>query len=391
MTHQPDVVVLGGGPAGSTAATLLAQHGHRVTLLDRDKFPRYHVGESLMPDTYWVLRRLGALDAVRAAGFVQKQSARFTDADDRDPQPFYFFENNPHDCSQTWQVRRDTFDDILLRHSHDSGVDVREETLVLGATAGAVRLRDRNGREETLTPRVIVDATGPASFFGRGGAADAKPTKACVWNYFKNAPRESGPIDAGATLVVSRRERHGGFWHTPLADNLVSVGVVAPDLPGGPEAAFWREVENCPAVKQRLAGAEPVAAFRTATDTTRSMRVAGDGWTQVGDAVGFFDPLFSSGVHLALRSASMAADAVNEGLRNGDLSANQLGKWGPEFYKGRDRIRRLADAFHDGFRFGAFVRDYPTYRRHLLDLLFGDVFKDMIDELWPAVDACTAG
>lgn len=391
MTEQPDVVVLGGGPAGSTAAALLARHGHRVTLVERDRFPRYRPGASLMPAAYWVLRRLGALDAVRAAGFWPKQSVRFTDADGRDPVSLFFFENNPHECSQSWQVDRATFDHLLLQTAREAGVDVREGTAALDVVPGSVRVRAADGREELLTTRVVIDATGPASLLGDRRVPDPRPPKACVWGYFQNAPRDAGPGEAGATVVAARRGGNGGFWVTPLAGGVLSAGVVADALPGDPTAAFWREVEDCPAVAARLAGAEPAAPFRTAAATPRSSMVAGDRWVTIGDAVGFFDPLFGSGVHLALRSAAMAADAVSAGLKAGDLSPGQLGAWGPEFVRGRDRLRRLVDAYYAGFDAAAFVRRHPRHRRHLIDLLAGDVFKEMIDEVWPAVEDCTAG
>jgi flavin-dependent dehydrogenase len=406
MTTNPDVVVLGGGPAGSTAATLLAQHGHSVTLLEREKFPRFHIGESFMPDTYWILRRLGMLEKMKTSQFVNKYSVQFVNDQGTESQPFYFFENNPHECSQTWQVLRSEFDEQLLRNAAEYGVDVREETRVIDVTFDGdrqtgVRFRTKGGDDQVLTPKVIVDASGQSAIIGNRlklRNPDEKLKKASVWSYFKGARREPGKFDIGATLVLQLKEKKGWFWYIPQHNDVVSVGVVAEvdylfkdNSP--PEEVFWREVENCPAVKRRIEGSERVDVFRTTKDYSyRSTRFAGDGWVLVGDAYGFLDPIYSSGLQLAFRSGSMAADAVHEGLTSGDLSGAQLGKWGPDFRKGMDRIRKLVYAFYEGFHFGQFVRKYPQHKRHITDLLIGDFFKESIDEVWePLADVLQEG
>ncbi|QEL15656.1 NAD(P)/FAD-dependent oxidoreductase [Limnoglobus roseus] len=396
MDKQPDVVVIGGGPAGSTAATILAQHGHSVTLLEREKFPRFHIGESFMPDTYWILRRLGMVEKMKTSDFVQKYSVQFVNASGQESQPFYFFENNPHECSQTWQVLRSEFDEILLRNSESFGVDVREETRVLdvlfdGDRQTGVRIRNKDGTDETLTPKVVVDASGQSSVIAHRlklRQTDPKLQKASVWSYFKGAKREPGKFDVGATLVLQLKDKKGWFWYIPQHNDVVSVGVVAEktDLfrdDSSAEEIFWREVENCPAIKQRIEGSERVDVYRTTKDYTyRSTRCAGDGWVLVGDAFGFLDPIYSTGLQLAFRSGSMAADAISEAIKANDFSAAQLGKWGPDFVTGMDRIRKLVYAFYEGFNFGAFVRKYPHHKRHITDLLIGDFFKDAIDEVW---------
>jgi flavin-dependent dehydrogenase len=160
----------------------------------------------------------------------------------------------------------------------------------------------------------------------------------------------------------------------------------------GHEQTYREEVDRCDAVKARIDGAERTAGYFATRDYSyRSTEVAGDGWVLVGDAFGFLDPLYSSGVLLALRSGEMAADAIAEGLAAGDTSAAQLAKWGPGFNEGVDRMRRLVCEFYGGFSFGAFVRRYPELRGAVTDLLIGDLFTERVDRVWPAMESLYDG
>jgi flavin-dependent dehydrogenase len=393
---NPDVVVIGGGPAGSTVSTLIAQQGYRVQLFEREHFPRFHIGESLIPETYWVLRRLNMLDKLKKSAFVKKYSVQFINQHGKLSEPFYFMDHKPHECSQTWQVLRSEFDQLMLQNAREHGVDVHEGVRVLellfdGTRAVGVRIALEDGREREVRARVVVDASGQSSMImSRLGLREWDPVlkKAALWTYWEGAKRDQGK-DEGATLVIQTEGKNGWFWYIPLHNNIVSVGVVAaydylflnrpePDH----EAIYFTEVKRCPGVKERIAPGRRVAPFRAAKEYSyRATRAAGDGWVLVGDAFGFLDPLYSSGVLLALKSGSMAADAVVEGLQKNDLSEAQLGKWGDAFARGMERMRRLVCEYYDGFSFGRFVRRYPQFKGHLTDLLIGDLFKDSVDEV----------
>lgn len=403
--EEVPVVVIGGGPAGSTAATLIAEQGHRVALFEREHFPRFHIGESLIPETYWVLKRLGMLPKLRESHFVKKYSVQFVNERGKLSEPFYFVEHKPHESSQTWQVVRGEFDKLLLDNAREHGVEVHEGARVLevtfeGERAVGVRVQHQDGSQRQIACRVVVDASGQSSMImSRLGLRqwDEQLKKAALWTYWQGAYRDTGR-DEGTTLVLRTEGKKGWFWYIPLHNDIVSVGVVADHnylfrdrASGDHEAIYNEEVARCPGLHPRLAGAKRVAEFRAAKEYSyRSSRASGDGWVLAGDAFGFLDPLYSSGVLLALKSGQLAADAVAEGLAKGDTSAAQLGKWEPDFRRGMDRMRRLVCEFYDGFSFGRFVQRHPHLKGHLTDLLIGDLFHDKVDDVIGPMDAMRA-
>jgi len=400
---DPEVVVIGGGPAGATVSTLIAQRGHRVRLFERERFPRFHIGESLIPETYWVLERLNMLPKMQQSHFTRKYSVQFVNSLGRQSAPFYFWDNKPHECSQTWQVVRSEFDKMMLDNAREHGVDVHEGTRVLdvimeGERAVGVRIKGESGDPVDVPARVVVDASGQNGLLMNRlnlRVWDPVLNKGAIWTYWQGAYRDTGK-DGGATIVIQTGSKNGWFWYIPLHDDIVSCGVVAPfdylfkgrkDYP----KTYEEEVDDCPGVKERIANATRVTGhFATKDYSYRSSRVAGDGWVLVGDAFGFLDPLYSSGVLLALRSGEQAADAICDGLERGDTSEAQLGRWGRSFNEGVDRMRRLVCEYYGGFSFGQFIRQHPDLRGTVTDLLIGDLFTDKVDKVWGPMDALYA-
>lgn len=400
ISNAADVVVIGGGPAGSTVSTLIAQKGYHVELFERERFPRFHIGESLIPETYWVLERLKMLDKMKQSHFVKKYSVQFVNSKGKLSAPFYFWDNKPHECSQTWQVVRSEWDLMMLKNAEEQGVRAHQGVRVLevlfeeGRAAG-VRIQKEDGAQQEVRAKVVVDASGQSAMLQNRfklRAWDPILNKGAIWTYWEGAYRDTGR-DEGATLVVQATNKQGWFWYIPLHDNTVSLGVVAPfdylfKGRGTHEETYNEEIERCPAVKERLKSAKrKTGYFATKDYSYRSKDVSGDGWVLVGDAFGFLDPLYSSGVLLALKSGELAADAVVEGLEKGDISAVQLGKWGPMFNQGVDRMRRLVCEYYDGFSFGNFVRNFPNLKGIITDLLIGDLFTDRVDVAWQPMES----
>jgi len=398
-----DVVVVGGGPAGATVSTLLAKRGVAVQLFERERFPRFHIGESLIPETYWVLERLDMLDKLRRSHFVQKHSVQFVNAAGSYSAPFYFQDNKPHECSQTWQVVRSEFDEMMLENAREHGVDVHEGARVLdivfadGRAVGA-RVQTAAGARE-VRANVIVDASGQSGLLQNRlklRVWDPVLSKGAIWTYWQGAYRDSGR-DEGATMVIQTPSKKGWFWYIPLHDDRVSVGVVGPfdelfRRGGSHQETYEEEVDSCPVVQERVGSARRIAGFFATKDYSyRAREAAGDGWVLVGDAFGFLDPLYSSGVLLALKSGELAADAIADGLETGDVSAAQLGRWAPSFNHGVDRMRRLVCEYYDGFSFGSFVRRFPHLKGRVTDLLIGDLFTDKVDVVWEPMESMYAG
>src|SRR5436190_3128962 len=268
VTHNgnpnADVVVIGGGPAGSTVSTLLAQHGYHVKLYERERFPRFHIGESLIPETYWVFQRLKMLDKMKASPFVKKFSVQFINAAGKLSAPFYFHDNKPHECSQTWQVIRSEFDTMMLDNAREQGVEVHQPARVLEVLfdrdrAVGVRVQKEDGSQEEVRAKVVVDASGQSTMLQNRFKLrlwDPVLNKGAIWTYWEGAYRDTGR-DEGATIVLATANKQGWFWYIPLHNNTVSVGVVAPfdylfKGRGSHEQVYDEEVEACPAIKKRV-------------------------------------------------------------------------------------------------------------------------------------------
>ncbi len=390
-TQKYDAVVIGGGPAGSTAAAVLAGHGRKVVVLEKDRFPRYHIGESLMPYCYFPLERIGVIEKIKASNFPQKYSVQFVSTMGKVSQPFYFFQHMEHEASTTWQVVRSEFDQMLLNNAREKGAEVREETKVVeilrenGAVVG-VRA-EHHGHEETFRAPMTLDASGrDALAVARNGwrVPDPQLKKIAIWTYYRGALRDPG-LDAGATTVAYLPDK-GWFWYIPLSDDVVSVGVVAEreylfDEGRDLATVFQREAQKNPWVSEHLAPGQQFGRYWTTSEYSYRSRYCGeDGLVLVGDAFAFLDPVFSSGVFLALRSGELAGDLVHAALSDGDVSAARFQGYGEQICGGIEAMRNLVYAFYDQeFSFRELFQRYPDVRPDLTDCLIGHLFRDFQD------------
>ncbi len=389
--HEPfDVIVVGGGPAGATAGALLAQKGRRVLLLEKEKFPRYRIGESLMPYCYFTLERLGLIEKIKSSHFPKKYSVQFVSTEGTVSTPFYFFQHFHHEAATTWQVLRSEFDLMLLDNAREKGVQVWEETRAGetihgdGFVAG-VRAIDGKGQTHEFRAPLTLDASGRDVFSmtrNRWKVRDPMLNKIAVWTYFQGARRDPG-LDEGATTVAYLPQK-GWFWYIPLPEDRVSVGIVAEkdylyrdsrDL----STIFCREIGNNPWIQEHLAPGRQVGRYWvTGEYSYRSRYCAANGLVLVGDAFAFLDPVFSSGVFLALRGGELAAEAADRALASGDCSARQFEAYGLEMTRGLEAMRKLVYAFYDQeFSFRAFIQRFPQLRGDLTDCLIGNLFGDL--------------
>ncbi len=385
-----DCLIIGGGPAGATAATVLAMHGRRVAVLERDTFPRYHIGESLMPYTWFTFERLGVLDWFKAEACPRKQSVQFVSTRGQVSQPFYFFETIKHPCATTWQVMRGDFDRMLLDNARAKGAEIRHgvavrELITESGRAVGVRADVRRGGSESVYADAIIDASGrDAVLASKLGwkRRDADLDKIAIFTYFKGARRDPGR-DAGATTVAYIPEK-GWFWYIPLVDDTVSVGVVADASylyrdTRDPTEIFLREAKACQWIRDHLAPGTRVEPVRvTGEFSYRSTEVGGDGFCLAGDAFSFLDPVFSTGVFMALKSGEMAADAIHAGLNAGAITAATFDDYGRQVRWALDQFRQLVLAFYNQtFSFRAFLEAHPDLHPRLVDALVGNVFADL--------------
>jgi halogenation protein CepH len=406
MPTRADVIVIGGGPAGASAAAILAENGRSVLVLERDPFPRYHVGESLLPALWELWDRLGVTAQIEAAGFVPKQGIRF--AMKGDPEdvvlltaeyPEYF----PR--SYTYHVDRARFDALLLDNARAKGADVRE-----GWTVSDVWIEDgwvkgvdaapEGEPSRRITADVVVDATGRDCLIARKmGWRRPDPALNKVAHYTQFAggrPSEVGALLStadripGSTTTDVHTVDGGWLWYIPLAGDVVSVGAVldahrAGRLGGDPDAVFEAALDACPRVRAQLEGARRTMPVQTISGISYiNDSFVGNGFALVGDASMFVDPIFSAGVTLAVRSGVYAADTILDAFQCGDFSAARLAPYEARIRPPMDGIFELIRLWYATLehREGDMIRrsrDLPWLRERLVVLLSGGYDKMDLD------------
>jgi flavin-dependent dehydrogenase len=322
-----DVIVIGGGPAGSSIATRLVQRGRRVVVLERERFPRFHIGESLLPCSMPLFAELGVLPALERANFLPKYAAEFVTADGSLQRRYPFCAGVVPSAPSAFEVERAEFDKLLLDHARSSGAEVRQgiEVVAFDTDGGGVEVQTRgeNGVGERLNARVLVDASGQRSLLASRlnlRQMDADLKNFAVFCHYRGAKRARGEREGDITIVLVP---DGWWWVIPLKDDKTSVGLVAPSraLRGRKpdETYLLEQIAATPYLADRLAAAERIAPVRTISDYSYvSRRFAGDRWLLVGDAAAFIDPVFSTGVYLGMVGAFRAADAIDRALVKGD-------------------------------------------------------------------------
>ena len=381
-----DVLVIGGGPAGSTIATLLARKGWRVTMLEKDRHPRFHIGESLLPMNMPILQRLGALEKVDAIGML-KLGADFP-RDEGGYNTFDFAKALDAKFPHAYHVKREQFDQVLFEHARENGVDAREQVAVervefdAGDRPALVHARGADGNALAFRPRYLVDASGRDAFLGgklKLKRKNPRHQSAAVFSHYRGVERRPGR-DAGNVSIY--RHDHGWAWLIPLADGDMSVGAVCyPEYlktrKGDSEGFLLRTLDTIPEVARRMQGARRVAPVHvTGNYAYECTRMAGPGWLLVGDAWNFVDPMFSSGVYLGMYGAEQGAEVVDGALREPAREARLQ----------RDTERRLVDGL-DEFKWFIYRFTSPTMKylfanpqnylqieQAVVAMLAGDVF-----------------
>jgi flavin-dependent dehydrogenase len=404
LREQYDAVVIGGGPAGTTFAHLLARTGHAVLLVERSRHPRFSVGESLLPATMPLWRRLGLVERFEKAGFVRKYGAYFCFADGEQPEYSHFPNASRWIADHSYEVRRADFDQILWDAALETGIDAIDETLVeevsfAGTRATGVRLRLPDGRRAEVGARLVADCSGRATLIGAQLALrDRDPNlhRVALYCHYGDTIRSTGE-DAGTIAVVATV--FGWMWLIPFADGGASVGAVldrdwygARRRAGSDHDAIWSEVlALVPAVARRLHGAPQTRAVEATADFQYRLReLAGDGWVAIGDAGAFLDPVFSSGVHLAMTGAERASEAATRALAGGRLPVTRdFARYARESRAQLGVFARFIYAWYDPAFREVFLRPrhgrpgVARLQREVVSVLAGSVTPTW--RVWPAL------
>jgi flavin-dependent dehydrogenase len=383
-----DVLVVGGGPGGSTAATLLARRGWSVVQLEKDRHPRFHIGESLLPCNLPIMEELGVLEKVRALG-VLKLGADFPAEKPDRYQTFHFRRSLGNTPPHAFQVKREDFDRMLFEHARESGVESHESTKVESIAVDGVghvvaQSRDAGGTTRTWRARYLVDATGRDTLLGNALKLKRKNDKhqsAAIFAHFRGVEFRPGE-DAGNISIYNFE--YGWCWFIPLPDGVMSVGCVCfPEYlktrRGKNEEFLQKTLESMPDAWARMANAEMISDVRvTGNYSYTCERMAGPGWIMVGDAFAFVDPVFSSGVYLAMHSGKQAAALVDEVLRAPSREAALQTTFAKRIRRGVKVFSWFIYRFNSPAMRGLFAapRNIMRVEDGVISMLAGDVFDN---------------
>lgn len=374
---QPDVTILGAGPGGCSAAILLAEAGLNVIVLEKSRFPRFRIGESLLPNGNPLLRRLGVWDRLDAAGFLRKYGAEFTVADGSNRVHNRFAHGLIPDCGYTYQVERAPFDTLLLERAAEAGATIYQQITAqsvsppendqpwlltaISATGAALEIRTR----------WLIDASGRDSFLAKQLKLQRDPLpypkRVAIYRHYHGIPLQPG--ERSGNIIITRLS-DGWFWNIPLSENLTSLGVVASldrfrSANLSPEAFFEDEIQRSSQLRHLTRDAQPAGPAHVTTDYSfMHESFAGERHFLVGDAAAFVDPIFSSGVYLAMHSAVTAADLLLQAEKQGrGLRSSEAARFTNRLKKSLRTMRDLIEVFYDNSGFAVFL--HPTHRLKL--------------------------
>lgn len=354
-----EIAVIGGGPGGSSAATALARRGHSVLLLEREVFPRFHIGESQLPWSNEVFQALGVQEKIAAAGFVKKWGASFLALDGGAEQYADFAQAVETPTPQTFQVPRAQFDHLLLDHAASCGADVKQGSAVLDAEfaedAATVSYADPEGKRRQVRVAMVVDASGRTGFLARKfGAHEADPVlrNVAVHAQYEGIPRRDGRR-AGDIRMLTRSDM-GWIWLIPISETVISVGAVIPqgvhrlETRPTPEETLDHYIKTSPGSRPLFQEARRITPARVDADYSYlGTRLSADRWVVIGDAAAFLDPIFSTGVLLAMQGGIEVAEAISAGLREGRLGTPRFAPYERRVRERYHHFRRFAVGFYD--------------------------------------------